>query len=89
MKFDRRVVVPFGRDGDLLKLVKVNDEFAFIYIGGKDGPSRAALEVQHQEISLCATMEGHERVGCSNHNVTDVVGSGDGHSRGGSGSNGR
>ena len=45
MKFDKRIIVQFGRDCDLLKLVKGNYEFAFIYTGGKDGLNHGALEV--------------------------------------------
>ena len=45
MKLKRRIVIPFGRDGDLLKPVKHNDEFVFMYVGGKDGLSHVALEI--------------------------------------------
>ncbi|KAJ8432233.1 hypothetical protein Cgig2_024388 [Carnegiea gigantea] len=37
MKFDKRIIVSFGRDSDLLKLVKGNDEFVFMYVDRKDG----------------------------------------------------
>jgi len=63
MKFNRRIVVLFGRDSDLLKLVKNNDEFAFMYMGGKDRPSCEVLEVRCQQIALYATMKRREGVG--------------------------
>ncbi|KAJ8423072.1 hypothetical protein Cgig2_009341 [Carnegiea gigantea] len=89
MKFDRRIVVPFGRDGDLLKLMKGNDEFIFMYVGGKDGPSRVAVEVRNEEIPLCATTARREGVGCLNRKGGDAGGSGDRHDGGGSTTSGR
>ena len=44
MKFDRRILALVGRYGDLLKLVKGNDEYAFLYMSGKDRPSHVAWE---------------------------------------------
>jgi len=45
MKFDRRMLIPFERDGDSPKLVKSNDEYAYRYMGGNDGPRHATVEV--------------------------------------------
>ena len=89
MKFDRRIVVPFGRYGDLLKLMKGNDEFTFMYVGGKDGPSHGVVEVRAQEITLCATITRREGVGCLNCKGGDAVGNGDRHDGGGSTTSGR
>ena len=89
MKFDRRIVVRFGRDRDLLKLMKGNDEFTFMYVGGKDGLSRGAVEVRAEEIPLCATIAGREGVGYLNRKGGYAVGSSDGHDGGGSTTSGR
>jgi len=37
MKFDRRIVLSFRKDGDFLKLIKGIDEFAFMYMRGRMG----------------------------------------------------
>lgn len=89
MKFDRRILVPFRRDGDLLKLVKDNDEYAYMLVGGKDALSHAALEARRQSIPLSAITEGGEGVGCLNDDVVDVVRRGHGHGGRGSESNRR
>ncbi|KAJ8424551.1 hypothetical protein Cgig2_013815 [Carnegiea gigantea] len=58
MKFNRRILVRFIRDGDSLKLVKVMMEYAYMYVNGKGGPSHAPLKVHSEAISLSAIMLG-------------------------------
>uniref|UniRef100_A0A7C8Z3Q2 Uncharacterized protein n=1 Tax=Opuntia streptacantha TaxID=393608 RepID=A0A7C8Z3Q2_OPUST len=79
MKFDRKIVVLFGRGGDLLKLAKGNDECAYIYVGGNDGPGRTTLEAHCEAIPLFVVTDGGEGVGCLNHNAIDSVGRGTRH----------
>jgi len=57
MKCDRRILVPFGRDGDLLKLVNNNNQYAYMYMSGSDGPRRAALKGCHEAMPLSIVME--------------------------------
>jgi len=37
MKFDRNMIITLQRDGDVVKLVKGNDEFSYMYVAGKEG----------------------------------------------------
>ena len=37
MKYDRREVHLLGKDVDVTKLMKGNEEYAYIYVGGKEG----------------------------------------------------
>ena len=66
--------------------MKGNVEYAFLYVSGKDRPSRATFEGCCEVILLYASIE--ERVGASylNDDVADVVASDDGHVGSGSGS---
>jgi len=38
LKFDRRMLMSLEKDEDVIKLVRGNDEHAYVYITGKDGP---------------------------------------------------
>ena len=39
-KFDRNLLMPLQRDGDVGKLIKGNDDFMYMYVAEKDGPIR-------------------------------------------------
>jgi len=45
MKYDRRALLPFWKDVDVMKLLKGNDEHAYIYVGGEE---RAVLRLLHE-----------------------------------------
>jgi len=38
MKHDRREVLLLWKDVDVMKLMKGNEDYAYIYVGGKEGP---------------------------------------------------
>ena len=37
LKYFRRKLIPFGKDVDVRKLMKGNDEYVYIYVGGEEG----------------------------------------------------
>jgi len=38
LKCNRFELLPLGRDGDVKKLMKGNDEYAYLYVAGSEGP---------------------------------------------------
>jgi len=38
MKYNRREVLLLRKDVDVMKLMKGNKDYAYIYVGGKEGP---------------------------------------------------
>ncbi|KAJ8425718.1 hypothetical protein Cgig2_015866 [Carnegiea gigantea] len=44
MKFDRNVIIPLQRDGDVVKLVKGNDEFSYMFVGEKEGLIQRSMQ---------------------------------------------
>ena len=38
MKYDRREVLLLLKDVDVLNLTKGNEDYVYIYVGGKEGP---------------------------------------------------
>jgi len=74
MKLNRRILVSFGRDGDLLKLVKGNDEYAYMYVGGNDRPRHTASEGSRKAVTLSTVMGKDEGGGCPIRDATDAVG---------------
>jgi len=36
-KFDRNMIMPLQREGDVVKLIKGNDEFLYMYVAEKEG----------------------------------------------------
>lgn len=58
MKFDRRLLMPFENDGDLVSLMRGNDGHAYVYIAGVGGPSAAGAVGREQQQHRCQC-EGH------------------------------
>ena len=48
LKFDRRLLMPFEKDKDVMKSVRGNDEHAYLYIAGKEGPRARPLRGSQQ-----------------------------------------
>jgi len=38
LKCNRLELLPLGRDGDVKKLMKASDEYAYLYVAGSEGP---------------------------------------------------
>ncbi|KAJ8419911.1 hypothetical protein Cgig2_000658 [Carnegiea gigantea] len=45
-------LLPLGRDGDVKKLMKGNDEYAYLYVAGSEGPCKLGLKVDKRKTEL-------------------------------------
>ena len=62
-KYDRKMLLPLQRDGDVGKLVKENDEFGYMYIEDRDVPIWKSVNVSEGG-NLQSTCAGQQSGGC-------------------------
>ena len=43
-KFERNMIIPLQRDGHVVKLVKANNEFSYMYVAEKEGLIRRPVQ---------------------------------------------
>ena len=63
-KYDRKMLLPLQRDGDVGKLLKGNDEFGYMYIEERDVPMWKSVNVSEGAGNLQSTCAGQQSGGC-------------------------
>ena len=63
-KYDRKMLLPLQRDGDVGKLLKGNDDFGYKYIAERDVPMWKSLNVSEGVVHLQSTFAGQQSGGC-------------------------
>ena len=61
LKYDRREVIQLGRDVDVEKLIKGNEEYPYVYMVGDEGTF--VREVQVGVVNRGILMGGHRHLG--------------------------
>ncbi|KAJ8435704.1 hypothetical protein Cgig2_002661 [Carnegiea gigantea] len=67
LKYNRLELLPLGRDGDVKKLMKGNDEYAYLYVAGSEGPG-VGRALRNE-----ACEEQWKGVGCTDHRRGEVM----------------
>jgi len=71
-KYDRKMLLPLQRDGDVGKLVKGNDEFGYMYVEEREVPIWKSVNVSEGGGNVDSTRAGQQSGGCRSEAVATV-----------------